>query len=83
MPYDPSRAGRDQPDADAGSPPANRSNPFLQLVDPPAYRQLVKRALNNSGERRLISPLSRHQRKAGGASALARAWDEELSNDAV
>ena len=51
------------------------------MVDPSAYRQLVKRALGNSGERRLVSPLSRVQRKAGGAAALARAWDEELDND--
>jgi hypothetical protein len=84
MPYDPSKAGGDQPAADAGSTSASdRPNPFLQMVDPSAYRQLVKRALGNSGERRLVSPLSRVQRKAGGAAALARAWDEELDNDTV
>jgi len=84
MPYDASRVGSDEPAADPGPTHAvDGTNPFLQFVDPPMYRQLVERALRGAETGRLITPLSLlHQRK-GGAAGLGRAWDEELADDAV
>jgi len=44
MPYDASRVGSDEPAADPGPTHAlDGTNPFLQFVDPPMYRQLVER----------------------------------------
>jgi hypothetical protein len=81
MPYDASRLGSDTPATDPG--PTHPSDPFLQFVDPPMYRQLVERVLSSSGAGRLISPLSRPQQGKSGSSAPGRAWDEELADDAV
>ena len=84
MPYDPSRSVSDQPAIDprpSESPAC--SNPFLQFVDPPMFRQLVERAASRTEGGRLITPLSRLTQRKGGASGLGRAWDEELADEAT
>lgn len=84
MPYDANKSGSDQPATDPGpnqSPPV--SNPFLQFVDPAAYRQLVERAVGSAEPGRLVTPLSRLHERKGGPSGLGRAWDEELADDTV
>jgi hypothetical protein len=84
MPYDANKSGSDQP---ATEPPPSQSpqvsNPFLQFVDPAAYRQLVERAAGRTEPGRLVTPLSRLHERKGGPSGLGRAWDEELADDAV
>lgn len=84
MPYDANRSASDNA-AVSPSPtnPAHRSNPFLQFVDPPAYRQLVERALSGTEAGRLITPLSRVRQRKGDSAGLGRAWDEELADDAA
>jgi hypothetical protein len=89
MPYDRNRSGSSESGTDPqpsdeqpGEPPAV-SNPFLQFVDPAAYRQLVERAVNGTEAGRLITPLSRLQQRKGGASGIGGAWDEELADDGV
>ncbi len=84
MPYDPSRSCPAESMAGPASTPATLlANPFLQLVDPPAHRELVKRALRNSDAGRLITPLSRMRHRAGGSAAIDSAWDEDLADDAA
>ncbi len=84
MPYDANKSGPDQPATDTGpSESAPGSNPFLQFVDPAAYRQLVERAVRSQEPGRLVTPLSRLHERKGGSSGLGRAWDEELADDAV
>ena len=84
MPYDANKSGSDQPTMDAESTEsAHPSNPFLQFVDPAAYRQLVERALVTREPGRLVTPLSRLHERKGGPSGLGRAWDEELADDGV
>lgn len=84
MPDDVSGPDLDEPATDDGpAQPSARSNPFLQFVDPPTYRQLVERALSSTEAGRLVTPLSRMQQRTGGASGLGRAWDEELADDEI
>jgi hypothetical protein len=58
-------------------------NPFLQFVDPAAYRQAVEHALSKTEAGRLVTPLSRVPHTKGGTAGLASAWDEELADDAA
>jgi hypothetical protein len=52
MPYDASRLSSDTPATDPE--PTHPSDPFLQFVDPPMYRQLVERVLSSTGAGRFI-----------------------------
>ena len=84
MPYDANKSGSDQPPMDSGqTQSASPSNPFLQFVDPAAYRQAVERAVGSTEPGRLVTPLSRLHERKGGPTGLGRAWDEELADDAV
>jgi hypothetical protein len=84
MPYDVIQADSEIPAPDSEpSGNSDQPNPFLQFVDPAAYRQKVERALGNAEPGRLITPLSRvRQRKADSAS-LGNAWDDDLADDAA
>ena len=84
MPYDANKSGSDQPATDTEpTQSANGFNPFLQFVDPAAYRQLVEQATGSTEPGRLVTPLSRLHERKGGPAGLGRAWDEELADDAA
>jgi hypothetical protein len=82
MPYDASRLDSNQPATDPEATYlSDGTNPFLQFVDPLTHRELVERAVRNTGIGRLITPLSRLQHERTGSAELGRAWDEELADD--
>jgi hypothetical protein len=84
MPYDPNRSAGDEPaTSEAATASLEESNPFLQFVDPPKYRELIEQARSSTEGGRLITPLSRLQHRKTGASELNGAWDEELADDAA
>jgi hypothetical protein len=84
MPYEVIQPGSDTPAPD--SEPNGQSeprNPFLQFVDPAAYRQAVERALGNAEPGRLITPLSRVRQRKADSAGLGNAWDDDLADDAA
>ena len=84
MPYEVIQPGSDTPAPD--SEPTGESdqrNPFLQFVDPAAYRQAVERALGNAEPGRLITPLSRVRQRKADSAGLGSAWDDDLADDAT
>lgn len=84
MPYIARKAAMDEPGpSHAGGDASAPANPFLQFVDPAAFRQAVEHALSKTESGRLVTPLSRVPHAKGGTAGLASAWDEELADDAA
>jgi hypothetical protein len=84
MPYDDIQPGPETPAPESEpSGSSEQANPFLQFVDPAAYRQRVERLLGNAEPGRLITPLSRVRQRKADSTGLGNAWDDDLADDAT